>query len=89
MLQKKKGTKSFEDQVRVEHFRQGDPLENFKEGPRYVVTGVAGRVSVDHQGKTYHVACEKSKEEFLAHPDRYLNKSTRSGSKQDQKSNVD
>jgi YHS domain-containing protein len=74
VLGKKVGKSSVEPIVSVELFREGAPLSSFAEGPRCIVTGGAGRVEVDYEGKTYHVACEAAKEEFLSHPERYVPK---------------
>ena len=65
-----KGRSSFYDNfAQIELFRQGVPLVEFADGPHCVVTGGAGRVAVEHDGKSYPVACGNTKEFFLAHPD--------------------
>lgn len=71
---KKVGKTYYEPLAEVEVFRDGEPMESFKEGPFCPVTGAAGRVQFEHEGKTYHAACEASREQFLAHPERYQKK---------------
>lgn len=61
----------FKQIAEVEFFRDGDPLENFKQGPFCAVTGGAGRIEVMHNGKAYHVADTRTRDEFLKNPDKY------------------
>ena len=74
VLGKKIGKSAVEPLVQVELFREGPSLATFADGPRCVVTGGAGRVECTYEGKTYHVACEAAREEFLSHPERYVSK---------------
>lgn len=71
-LDRKVGRSSYESVARVELFREGPPLSTYLERPLCIVTGVPSRLFVDHQGKSYPVACAGAKSEFLAHPERYL-----------------
>lgn len=68
---KRRGSKSFEIHTQVELKREGTPLSEFADGPRCAVTGAAGRIDVEWNGKTYHVACERTRWEFLRHPEKY------------------
>lgn len=70
--ERKGATKSFEQFAQVDHFLEGPTAEEFKSAPKCIVTGGAGRIAVEHAGRTVHVACEGCKEEFLSHPDRYV-----------------
>ncbi|MFO0947688.1 MAG: hypothetical protein U1D30_17490 [Planctomycetota bacterium] len=71
---KKRGSKSYEIHTQVELKREGTPLSEFASGPMCVVTGGAGRFEVEWNGKTYHVACERTRQEFLEHPEKYAGK---------------
>lgn len=76
-FRKKRGKSAFENVATIELFREGGDdasAEKFKEGPYCIVTGGAGRVKFTHDNRTFHVACEACKEEFLAHPERYRGK---------------
>lgn len=70
----KKGKTSFEQYAQTDLYRTDDPLDSFKNGPRCVVTGGAGRVEVDVNGEKFHVACENTKQLLLADPDRFAKK---------------
>jgi hypothetical protein len=72
VFSKKKGRKYHTSMAEVELFREGAPLESFKDGPKCIVTGGAGRLAVDHEGKTYHVACSATRKEFLDHAEKYI-----------------
>ena len=73
-LSTKKGRSFFDRRAEVELFREGRSAEEFLEGPFCPVTGGAGRVPVEYEGKTYHVACPASKEEFLRRAAHYTKK---------------
>lgn len=68
---KKLGSRFFELHTQVELKREGTAEADYADGPFCVVTGGAGRMAVELDGKTYPVACAECAEEFLAHPDKY------------------
>lgn len=70
----RKSKSSFENHAQIEYFREGKSEEDFAKGPRCPVTGGAGRVEFDHEGRKIRVACETSKEIFLSDPKKYLAK---------------
>lgn len=68
------GKTTFEPVAQVDLFREGEPFSNFLDRPRCVVTGGAGRITIDFQGRPVPLACAGAKKEFLAHPERYLSR---------------
>jgi YHS domain-containing protein len=68
----KVGRTAYQQVAQVELFLEGPTVEDLKNAPRCVVTGTTGRLAVEYQGKTFHVACEACKRELLDHPERYV-----------------
>jgi len=71
-FRRKKGRTFYEPYAQVELFREGRSLREFKDGPRCIVSGGAGRMTVEYGGNTYHVSDEGTREEFLRRPDKYI-----------------
>jgi hypothetical protein len=52
--------------------KQGEAFASGDGRPECIVTGGLGSSAVSYMGKTYYVCCSGCRDEFLAHPEKYI-----------------
>jgi YHS domain-containing protein len=73
--------KRFKETARVALDRQGTSLAGaVASGPKCIVTGGAGTMTVSHNGKTYYVCCTGCREMFPEAPEKYIAKADKKSS---------
>jgi YHS domain-containing protein len=75
-VQKKIGTsKVYKSFAQIGMTRQGTSVANREaNGPKCIVTGGAGTMTVSHNGETYYVCCTGCRDAFLAEPEKFIAK---------------
>ena len=53
--------------------KDGESLGSAKKKPECIVSGGAASIPVSYKGVTYYVCCSGCRDEFLAHPEKYVN----------------
>lgn len=75
-IQKKIGTsKVYKSFAQIGMTRQGTSVANREaNGPKCIVTGGAGTMTVSYNGQTYYVCCTGCRDAFLAEPEKFIAK---------------
>ena len=54
--------------------KDGESIAGGTKKPECIVSGGAASIAVQYGGKTYYVCCSGCRDEFLASPEKYVNK---------------
>ncbi|MCS6866398.1 MAG: YHS domain-containing protein [Gemmataceae bacterium] len=63
---------AFTKKYQVGATKEGEAFAQVPKGPECIVSGGLGTITVVYKGQTYYVCCSGCRDEFRAHPEKYI-----------------